>query len=72
MIGSIIDNNHFANPMVSYNKDRIKEIKLIKELLKEGYEPVFYSKNNWFMINNITFNGYTKEDVENIRKELKL
>lgn len=71
MIENIIENNHFNNPMRSYINEREKEIKTIKSLLKKGFEPVFYSKNNWFELNGIAFNGYTRKDVKQLRKEVK-
>lgn len=49
---------------------RKQEIFKIKILLKQGYETEFYSKNNWFRLGGKTFNGYTKEQVEKMQKEV--
>lgn len=53
----------------SYVNKRESEIKLIKTLLEKGYEPIWKSKNNWFMLGKYTFNGYTREQVERIKNE---
>lgn len=54
----------------SIQLERKKDIERIKKLLKLGFEPEFYSKNNWFKLGGETFNGFTKEQVEEIKKEV--
>lgn len=49
---------------------RKQEIFKIKNLLKQGYEPEFFSKNNWFRLAGETFNGYTREQIEKMQKEV--
>lgn len=50
----------------SYVAARTKDKNKIRELLAEGHEPIYY--NNWLMINGITFNGFTKEQIEKLDK----
>lgn len=54
----------------SLQQQRKQEVFKIKNLLKKGYEPEFFSKNNWFRLGGETFNGYTKEQVEKMQKEV--
>lgn len=55
---------------LSIQSERIKDIERIKKLLKLGFEPEFYSKNNWFKLGGETFNGFTKEQIETLQKEV--
>lgn len=54
----------------SLQQQRKQEVFKIKNLLKQGYEPEFFSKNNWFRLAGETFNGYTREQVEKMQSEV--
>ena len=53
---------------VTYAHQRIKDIQAIKELLKLGFEPIYF--NNWIKLGNYMFNGFRKNNIEELRKEL--
>lgn len=55
---------------LSMQSERKNDIERIKKLLKLGFEPEFFSKNNWFKLGGETFNGFTKEQVETMQKEV--
>ena len=57
-----------SDKSVTYEHQRIKDIQAIKELLKSGFEPIYY--NNWIKLGDYTFNGFGKNDIEELRKEL--
>lgn len=54
----------------AYPVVRVRDNSLIKKLLKQGYEVVYSKTDHYVVINGKTFNGYSKEDIENLRKEL--
>lgn len=49
---------------------RKNDLKKIKSLLKLGFEPEYPSSYNWFRLGGQTFNGFTKEQVEKMQKEV--
>lgn len=49
---------------VSYANARALDVVRVKELLKLGCKAIFPSKNNWCVINGETFNGFTREQIE--------
>lgn len=55
----------------TYITERKAKIAKIKDLLKLGYKPKWYSKNNWFELGNYSFNGFTREQVEVIINDSK-
>ena len=57
-----------SDKSVTYAHQRIKDIQAIKDLLKLGFEPTYY--NNWIKLGNQTFNGFRKNNIEELRKEL--
>ena len=71
-----------SDKSVTYAHQRIKDIQAIKELLKLGFEPIYFNNwisfttifssccNNWIKLGNYTFNGFRKNNIEELRKEL--
>lgn len=45
---------------------REKEIETIKDYLKRGLLAVFSKNDNYVIINNETFNGYSRTDIDKI------
>lgn len=68
----VMPNDIFNKTQVNANSQHLRkqEIFKIKNLLKQGYEPEFLSKNNWFRLGGKTFNGYTREQIETMQKEV--
>lgn len=57
-----------SDKSVTYEHQRIKDIQAIKELLKLGFEPIYF--NNWIKLGDYTFNGFRKSNIENIKKDI--
>lgn len=58
--------------ITSYKSFRANEIEELKKLIKKyGKKAIIYSKtDNWIKIHEITFNGFSKNYVEELIKEL--
>ena len=58
--------------ITSYKSFRANEIKELKKLIKKyGKKAIIYSKtDNWIKIHGIIFNGFSRNYVEELIKEL--
>ena len=59
-----------TEPNNTYTNKRLIEYKRIKFLLHQ-HEPQFSKTNNYVVINGTTFNGWSKEEIQEIQNELK-
>lgn len=60
-----------TEPNHTYTNKRLLEYRKIKYLLQQQHEPQYSKTNRYVVINKITFNGWSKEEIEEIQNELK-
>jgi hypothetical protein len=59
-----------TEPNNTYTNKRLIEYKRIKFLLHQ-HEPQYSKTNRYVVINGTTFNGWSKEEIQEIQNELK-
>ena len=70
MTQDTVINDKSNGQKIQFISARQKEILEIKKSIRKGYSVTFSKTNNWVRINGVTYNGFKRETIEQIIKEV--